>query len=525
MLEFGNDSVFAYNEVLQPGIYAGTEGGAGDKWWGTENSIVRDNAFVDSSNSPLWFDNGNTGYLVQGNYFYACADRCIDVETAFNGDITGNLLVDSGWDSYGNDPCNNGQCAGVINLDDSGGWPISGSNYNNELLVKNNTFTNDWEGVTIWGEGDRSCLEPKENQGTSPYNNSPYCSGGFPNGDGDFSNYNYPSNDSSLGTLQQAASSGATTLYMAPNSVAGLPPAVNDQIGFSGPGSGGYPSTTTSDTTNVSRFTGSGTINATNPVAAGFATAGELTVATSNASYQGQMVGAVLSYSGISSTQFTGVDLVRGTGTLAGWISPVEPYTVTAVSGSAPDYRVTIDPGISSAEAADTSVYDDGTCQLYDTPAATPSGPLAADGMSYYDGCIWENRHISVSGNTFVFQPTQISGGPNLWRNTKYQTCDSSHTNYCGTNFMAWYTVGPSSSWVYANALMSQGSFTTPLTARWNSTSANGEPAWDDTWSNNTYIGPWQWYVYSANGGNCKPPRGHSCTPTVSQWSSEWKQH
>jgi hypothetical protein len=145
--------------------------------------------------------------------------------------------------------------------------------------------------------------------------------------------------------------------------------------------------------------------------------------------------------------------------------------------------------------------------------------------MSYFDGCIWENRNISVSGNTFDFEPTEIASGPNFWGNKTYQTCDSSHTNYCGTNFMAWYTVGPSSSWVYANALMSHGSFTTPLTTGWRRTLAGGEPAWNDTWSDNTYIGPWQWYVYSANGSNCKPPRGHSCTPTVSQWSSEWKQH
>jgi len=547
MFEFGNGSTFAYNEAMKAGEVSGTVGGAGEKWWGTENSTILDNAFVDNLEPPIWFDDGNTGYLVEGNYFYGCADRCINDETSFNGDITGNLFTDSGWDSYGNDPCGGGECAGVVNLDDSGAWPVPAnslttepaSNYNDELLVQGNVFDDDWQGVTIWGEGNRSCLVPGELQGTAPYNNSPYCSGGYPNGDLDFTNYDYPDNQSNDGSLQQGAAPGGTTIYMT------SAPAVNDQLGFSGPGSSGYASDSTTDTTNVSTFTGSGVINAaSDPITEGFATPApscgttghapcpELMVATSKASYQGQMVGAVLSYSGITSTQFTGVDLVRGSGDLGGpsgdWISPVEPYTVTAVSGSAPDYKVTINPGLSSSDAtlatAGAPVYNDGTCELYDTPAATPSGPLAPDGLSYFDGCIWENRNISVSGNTFDFDPTAIANGPNLWGNTTYQACDSSHADYCGTNFMAWYVMGPSGSWVYANALMSQGSFNAPLSSAWESTSADGEPSWDDTWSNNTYIGPWQWYVYGANASTCTPPSGDSCSVDLSQWQSEWGQ-
>ena len=42
------------------------------KWWGTLNADIVDNAFIKDSpggSFPVWLDNGNSGTLIQGNYF------------------------------------------------------------------------------------------------------------------------------------------------------------------------------------------------------------------------------------------------------------------------------------------------------------------------------------------------------------------------------------------------------------------------------------------------------------------------
>lgn len=230
-------------------------------------------------------------------------------------------------------------------------------------------------------------------------------------------------------------------------------------------------------------------------------------MATSAANAHGQYTGAVLSYTGLgagsscsagSGACLTGVSLVRGTGDLldGGFVQQMEPYEVTAVSGYAPDYKLTITPSITSDLTPNATVYDDGTCNLFDTSAALPSGPVAPDGISYYDRCIWGNRDITISGDTFVLNPTAIDGAPQIWRR------------------------------IFSNALMSTSSFTIPITDAWNGvpTSNSGEPAWDDTWSDNTYRtsngGSFSWFAYDY--GTCYAPSGYSYTPDFAQWQSEW---
>ena len=123
-----------------------------------------DNAFTDEGYSIcVWFDNGNTGMLVQGNYFYDIASRAIQNETGYNSEYFGNLFEDVG---------------GGIYLNDSGGWDIPGSNYNDEIVIQANTFYNAQEAVDIWGASTRSCLNSGEGAGNGE--SDPYCSGGFP---------------------------------------------------------------------------------------------------------------------------------------------------------------------------------------------------------------------------------------------------------------------------------------------------------------------------------------------------------
>ena len=72
---FGTGSKFDYNEIYEsnykPDPGCGCSGGG--KWWGTLNADIVGNAFVNDSpggGSPIWLDNGNSGTLISGNYFY-----------------------------------------------------------------------------------------------------------------------------------------------------------------------------------------------------------------------------------------------------------------------------------------------------------------------------------------------------------------------------------------------------------------------------------------------------------------------
>ena len=223
-----------------------------------------------------------------------------------------------------------------------------------------------WEGIDIWQAGSRSC----ENSGENWPNDAAYCSGGFPNSASTASGGQYyfsHEGDSAHGgtiTLAEPAAAGSSSVLVAGAS------AIDDQIGFGDPRS-----TRTADRTNVATFTGSGTINATT---AGFPSSGELRVGTSAAWADGggSYTGAILSYTGTTSTSFTGVSLVRGSGTLAGPIREVQPYKVTAERCYANDCVLTVSPPLATPEAAGTEVSNAGTCQLYATSTALPSGPL-----------------------------------------------------------------------------------------------------------------------------------------------------
>ncbi len=599
--QFGAGGLFAYNEVTGTPVYGDSSGDSGQKWWGTLNSDIVDNAFIDDGahgGSPIWLDNGNTGTLISGNYFYGCGGPCLSNETGFNGDYTGNLFANSGWYAPFAGGSNNND--GAINLNLSGGWNIPGSNYNNEVLVQDNIFLNDWEGVTIWGEGDRSTMNVGETNPVPPWNNAQYASGGFPNGDNQFGGYHYLANQGGaayggVGVVYRAQScssaSPCSTLAMA------SPPSVGDTVGLPlattttdtglvgsitsinatttgfpsagtlwvstnacagyayvsytgnsgtaftgvslvyGCGNGNLtgsvqlavpPTTTTSDTTAVGATT-----QLDVPSIAGFATSGDVQVATSAANSEGRYVGAILAYTGTSSSCspgpacLTGVSLVRGTGNLinGGYVQQVLPYTVTAVSSASPAV-ITVTPPITTNLTQGENVFDNGTCYDYATAAATPTGPIAPDGYSYLDGCIWQERNIQVTGNVFNWSPAAIAAGPNIYGNTGYQSCDSAHANFCGEMYQAFDIAGgaPFDSAIFANAMASHAGFTAPITGAWNGVPSNnaGEGAWGITWDHNVYSGAWQWNTYSA--GTCLAPSGYTCTPDLAQWQSQWGQ-
>ncbi len=298
---FGTNNKFDYNEIYEsnykPDPGCGCSGGG--KWWGTLNADIVDNAFVNDSpggGGPIWPDNGNSGTLIQGNYFDTSYGSAIASETGFNLDVTGNLFLDGGWGS-GTGACGGNNCDGAVNINSSGGFNVPGSRYENQISVTNNQFINNWMGLDIWQSGGRSC----QNSGEGWPADAPYCSGGFPNtattdavakygGHNQFSH----AQDSAYGgmaTVAQNTSSGSSTVLLTGSQ------ATNDQIGFLNPST-----TTTTDTTNVTSFTGSGTVNANSTT--GFPSSGQLYVSTSAG-------WAILSYTGTTGTTFTGVSLVN----------------------------------------------------------------------------------------------------------------------------------------------------------------------------------------------------------------------
>jgi hypothetical protein len=541
----GSDSKFDYNEVYksnyEPDPGCGCSGGG--KWWGTLNADIVGNAFVDDSpggGTPIWLDNGNSGTLISGNYFYLSYGSAVLSETGFDLDVTGNLFMDGGW-GKGSGGCAS-NCDGAVNLNSSGGFDVPGSRFENEVLVSGNQFVNNWEGIDIWQAGARSC----ENSGEGWPDDSSYCSGGFPNSASAASGGQYyfsHEGDSAHGgatSLAEPATAGSSTILVAGAS------AIDDQVGFGDPRS-----TKTRDAADVATFTGSGTMSAKT---AGFPSSGELRVGTSAAWSDGggSYTGAILSYTGTTSTGFTGVSLVRGSGTLAGPIQQVQPYKVTAEKCYANDCALTLSPHLARSEAVGTEVSNAGTCQLYATSSALPSGPRAPDGISYWDGCQWEAKDITATGNDFQFNPSVIASSTPLVGGGKTTACTAENADSCGTNFMAYQVAGepPFDTQTGANAMMSSSIFTacpswdsgcktSPLS---NLNTATGLPGTqtdgraapnNNVWSHNVYGGPWGWYAYLF--GTCGPlpidPATSNSLPADAcgildfpDWQSDWQQ-
>ena len=231
---FGSNSRFDYNEIYEsnykPDPGCGCSGGG--KWWGTLNADIVGNAFVDDSpagGTPVWLDNGNSGTLISGNYFYKSYGPAIAAETGFDLHVIGNLFMDGGW-GKGSGGCGN-NCDGAVDLNSSGGFNVPGSRYENQVLISNNQFMDNWEGIDIWQAGSRSC----ENSGEGWPNDAAYCSGGFPNSASTASGGQYyfsHEGDSAYGgttTLAQPATAGSSTVLIAGTS------AIDDQIGFGDP--------------------------------------------------------------------------------------------------------------------------------------------------------------------------------------------------------------------------------------------------------------------------------------------------
>lgn len=146
------DAVVDYNEISYNGIayYPNDHGcgcSGGIKFWQSVNAKFVGNYVHNNYNPGAWFDTNNTGMYVADNYIADNYAMGISVEISYNGDITGNTLVGNGIGNHS---------AGIL-VNQSGGSAIAGSDYENELLVTDNTLVDNWDGIIVFNDSGRYC--------------------------------------------------------------------------------------------------------------------------------------------------------------------------------------------------------------------------------------------------------------------------------------------------------------------------------------------------------------------------------
>ena len=160
---YGTNAKWDYNEVYQSAYQDDPGCGctAAGKWWGTLNTDIVGNAFIDDGIGAtgsgldvpdIWFDNGNSGTNVSGNYFDKAYSSAVVDETGFNLNVTDNLFEDGGWASGSG--CGDTNCVGAVELNTSGGFNVPGSRYNNQVNISGNQFVDNWE---MLPSGSRTC--------------------------------------------------------------------------------------------------------------------------------------------------------------------------------------------------------------------------------------------------------------------------------------------------------------------------------------------------------------------------------
>ena len=175
---------------------------------------------------------------------------------------------------------------------------------------------------------------------------------------------------------------------------------------------------------------------------------------------------------------------------------------------------------------------------------------MAPDGTSYYDGCMWEDRNISVTGNTFDVDPAQFASAPTPEGVSSAWACTTGPTGNCADNAMGYQYPGeqaaPYNNVTLSNAMMSDSSLASPLdnlnaTGSPTATGANGDQGpsgelpYNDLWSANTYIGDWTFQAYT-QAADCPVSwtgssltwvggGGNACSGlSLSQWQEYWRQ-
>ena len=158
----GNNVTVSYNEISDNGAAdfpdndCGCSGGA--KFWDAEDNTVTNNYVHNNYDVGLWADTDNAGFLFQDNYISDNWAQGILYEISYNADITDNTFVANGWGSGSTcQGCGTPVWGAAIWLSNSGGLSGTGSTYDGVLEVSNNVFTDNWDGLIVVQDADRTC--------------------------------------------------------------------------------------------------------------------------------------------------------------------------------------------------------------------------------------------------------------------------------------------------------------------------------------------------------------------------------
>ena len=147
----GNDVAGNNTQKTQSGV----EGGG--KFWQDGNVTVTGNYVHDNIDSPgLWLDTDNAGFLVQGNYISGNGGEGLVYETSYNGNVVDNTFAGN---AIQGGESNEGFPTGAIYVSESGGNAAVPSNYAGELNIQDNVFNDNWGGVVVYQNANRSSAD------------------------------------------------------------------------------------------------------------------------------------------------------------------------------------------------------------------------------------------------------------------------------------------------------------------------------------------------------------------------------
>jgi hypothetical protein len=125
------------------------------KLWYDTDVTVENNYFHDSGTVGMWADTNNNGVIMEGNYVINSAYQGLIYEISYNALIENNTFVDNGWQAG---PGNPGYPTPAIYVASSGGDSrVSNGLGITTLTITGNQFTDNWDGVQLYQNGDRIC--------------------------------------------------------------------------------------------------------------------------------------------------------------------------------------------------------------------------------------------------------------------------------------------------------------------------------------------------------------------------------
>jgi hypothetical protein len=132
----------------------------GFKMWATDQTTVLDNYIHDNRAIGAWWDTDNTGGDFENNYVAHNYGEGAMWEISFDVKMLHNTFVDNAW---GKGECGGtcdvgGNLAPAIYLSEADGSPYAeGQAGFSGVTVESNTFTDNWDGVSIYQNGNRMC--------------------------------------------------------------------------------------------------------------------------------------------------------------------------------------------------------------------------------------------------------------------------------------------------------------------------------------------------------------------------------